>query len=264
MMKNRCVCLLTDFGIDDTYVAEMKAIMLRINRQLNFVDLTHNIAQADVQKAAFVLSCAYRFFPVKTIFLIVVDPGVATQRKALAVKIKDYYFICPDNGILSYVIEREKNFTAFNINNPRYFNPQLSKTFHGRDLFSPVAAYLSKGIPLYKFGSKIKRIVRLELIQVKIKGSKIIGQIVYNDHFGNLITNISFDVFKKVNPDQKKYQVLISNKKIPILDAYAQVKPNQLLAIFGSRGYLEIAVNCRSAYKRLKIKRKMKCTLQKV
>lgn len=229
------ITLLTDFGLEDNFVGVMKGVILGINPDVSIVDITHNVRQHNIMEAAFLLKGSYRFFPKGTIHLVVVDPGVGSHRKAIIVKTRDYYFIGPDNGVLSLALEGQRVERVINITNEKYFLKPVSNTFHGRDVFTPVASYLSKDIPLERFGEEIRGYKKLDI--PKFKSGK--GQVIYIDRFGNLITNIPKGMSGKI-----QFKGISIDK---ISSSYAEVRIGKPLAIFGSFGYLEIGVNQRSA-----------------
>lgn len=227
------ITLLTDFGLEDNFVGVMKGVILGINPVARIVDITHNVRPQDIMSAAFLLKGSYRFFPKGTIHLVVVDPGVGSKRKAIIVKTMDYYFVGPDNGVLSIALsEIEK---IINITNEKYFLKSVSNTFHGRDVFAPVAGYLSKGVQLERFGREVREYKKLDI--PKVKAGK--GQIIYIDRFGNLVTNIPKGVSGKI-----QFKGISIDK---ISSSYAEVEIGMPLAIFGSFGNLEISIREGSA-----------------
>lgn len=184
--------LLTDFGYRDPWVGMMKGVMLGINPSLRLVDLTHEIAPQCVREAATVLSVAYRSFPAGTIFLVVVDPGVGGARRALVAETTHYTFIAPDNGVLGPILDELQVCRVVHATNDVYFRPQISRTFHGRDVFAPVAAWLSRGVDVEALGSTIDDYARLELPCPRALASgTLAGEVIYQDRFGNLITDLS-------------------------------------------------------------------------
>ncbi|MCM8784570.1 MAG: SAM-dependent chlorinase/fluorinase [Candidatus Omnitrophica bacterium] len=255
------IVLLTDFGFRDEYVGIVKGVILKINPQAQILDLTHEIPPQDVAWTAYCLASAYKFFSKETIFLCVVDPGVGTKRKIIIVKTKDYFFVAPDNGILTRVLEKDNPEKIIAVRNKKFFLPEISSTFHGRDIMAPVAAYLSRGVALSEFGPEIKMIKKIALPEVIIKDKCISGEIIHIDHFGNLITNIDKNFFAQVIK-KNKFFIKIKDKKIfRINTSYSQSKKGELLAIWGSRNLLEIAVSQGSAVKELRIKKGEQVTI---
>jgi S-adenosyl-L-methionine hydrolase (adenosine-forming) len=257
------VTLTTDFGPDDAYVAAMKGAILSTNPSACIVDISHSISPQGILQAAFVLNMVYRYFPPQTIHLAVVDPGVGSQRRGIILKTPDAYFVAPDNGILSYVLddlyllknapsprsyEEEKitikgEFEAISITDPRFWHHPVSSTFHGRDIFAPVAASLSLGISIYELGEKISDLNVLPLPRPHIDDQgRVTGQVIYMDHFGNLVTNI-----KRGNLPRERIAIEIADHAIHELSNYYS-QGEGLLALLGSSGYLEISLKDGNAH----------------
>lgn len=186
------VAWLTDFGLADGYVGVMKGVVLKIAPASQLVDITHEIGPQNVFAGAWVLATSYRYFPPGTIFVCVVDPGVGSVRRAVAIHAGDWFFVGPDNGLFSYILNEQTIHAAVLLSNPAYHLSQVSLTFHGRDVFSPVAGHLARGVPLTEIGAMIDSttLVRLNLESPQRQGDHIFAHIVHIDHFGNLITNI--------------------------------------------------------------------------
>jgi len=253
------ITLTTDFGLNDAYVASMKGVILSQNPKVQIVDICHNINPQGISQAAFLLDTVYSFFPNKTIHVVVVDPGVGTERQAIILRTPAADFVAPDNGVLSYVIERfceektdeegvtraklNREVEAVAITSERFLRRPVSNTFHGRDVFAPAAAALSLGFPPVQFG---QRLASLELIPssrpAKRPGGSLVGHIVYIDGFGNLIA----DIKREDLPKSESLTFSIGNHTVKGLrKTYA--KASGLLAIIGSSGRLEIALNGGSA-----------------
>jgi S-adenosylmethionine hydrolase len=252
MSQTSIIALLTDFGTDDHYVGVMKGVILKVNPRVMLIDISHGIRAQDILQGAFTLRNSYRYFPPRTVFLVVVDPGVGSHRKAIIARTRRYTFVAPDNGILSPALAQEPSADVYSIEKDRYFLKPVSGTFHGRDIFAPVAAHLSKGLPPVRFGRRQRSYIKLRLpcAQVDNKTKTIRGQVVGVDHFGNLVTNIESFHFKMF-----KGQFAVKIKNTPIgglTDAYAAVPKGRWLAIIGSSGCLEISVNQGSAARKLK------------
>lgn len=246
--KNKIITLLTDFGYDDPFVGQMKGVILRINSNVEIVDITHGIQPQAVEDAAFVLWQSFKYFPKGTIHITVVDPGVGSQRKALIVKSQGHYFLAPDNGVLSYVIK--KPFLCVSIENPKYILQKDSPTFQGRDLFAPAAAWLSKGVSIKEFGKPIKQPILLELSNPVFLDDRILGQIVYIDRFGNAITNIK--------PEGRKIkEIRVQDMIFPMVNFYAQ-SPDKPAALINSEGFIEIFIYKGNAVKSLGLEKKQK------
>lgn len=259
---NSVITLTTDFGADDAYVAVMKGVILSTNPEVNIVDITHSVEPQNVYQAAFILGYTYRYFPKKTVHVAIVDPGVGSERRGVILKTPSALFVAPDNGILSYVIDElsstedltvqysqdqdlvtlGKGFEAVAITEPRFWRHPVSTTFHGRDIFAPVAAALSLDISPYECGEKITSLHVFPIPKplVDYQGN-LTGTVLYVDHFGNLITNI-----KKSDLPDKDILIEAAGRLIQgITNYYAEGE--ELMTIIGSSGYLEISLKNGSA-----------------
>lgn len=245
-MAERFIVLLTDFGLKDHYVGVMKGVIAGICPEARVIDLTHEIPPQDVRAGAFVLGVSYRYFPEGSVFVGVVDPGVGTARRGLLLQAGSYYFVGPDNGLFSWVVKKEGCRQAVELTNRRYFRPEISRTFHGRDIFAPVAAHFACGVPLREFGPEIQKLVMLPWPEVKKEGTILKGAVIYVDRFGNLITNITEDMLRL--PVKR---ILYQGVEVPFLETYGLAAPGEPLALIGSEGFLEIAVAGGSAARRL-------------
>jgi S-adenosylmethionine hydrolase len=252
------ISILSDFGTDDEYVGVMKGVMLSICPAVSIVDITHQIAPQDVHQAAYLIPSYYHFFPEGTVHIVVVDPGVGSQRSILALSHREHFFIAPDNGVLTLLLNAEKSDTIIRVDNSDYFLEPLSSTFHGRDIFAAVGAHLSCGTKLDALGARtdVKDIVRIKDLNCRIsQAGQLIGKIVSIDHFGNLITNIdssSLATFCQTSV-LKQPQIHIGAFVISGLSGtYSDAAPTAPLALIGSRNYLEIAVNGGNAKEHLK------------
>ena len=245
------ITLLTDFGYKDNFVGVVKGIILGINSRAHIIDLCHEVEPQDIVGAAFALKTAYKYFPKNTIHLVIIDPGVGSERLPILVKTKKYYFIGPDNGVLSLALEEEEVEGIIYLDNYEFHLRPVSNTFHARDIFAPVAAHISKGISYQLFGKAVKSYKKINLPTPKINPQSISGEVIYIDRFGNLVTNIGQDFKDRI----KEPRIRIKHKTIKgIKTSYVQVKPKMLLVIWGSTGFLEIATNLGSAKDRLKAK----------
>lgn len=231
------IALLTDFGTKDYFVGAMKGAILFINENVHIVDITHEIEPQNIKSAGFNLRACYRDFLVGTIFIAVVDPGVGSERRAILVETGDYYFIAPDNGLLSFVFNESTDFRVFELTNKQFFAKEVSATFHGRDLFAPVAAHLSQGVNPCEFGREITDFVRFEENRPrKISVDEIEAEIIAIDRFGNLITNL------KREDLPERFALEIGGTRIEeIRGFFAEGEPREVFMIFGSAGFLEIA-----------------------
>jgi S-adenosylmethionine hydrolase len=240
----RAITLLTDFGTADYFVGAMKGVILSINPQAVVVDITHEIPAQDVAAGAFTLLAAYDTFPAGTIHVAVVDPGVGSARRPIVVSASSHLFVGPDNGIFTYLYERETSFSAFHITATEYFRHPVSTTFHGRDIFAPVAAALSNGVDPAALGPRISDPVRLFTSNQ--------SRIIHIDRFGNLITNITRDQFAP------GMQLSVNGRVISAFRNYFGEEvgdADEPFAIWGSAGFLEIAVNGGSAASSLGVER---------
>ncbi len=253
-MKNPCcIALLTDFSLHDAYVAAMKGVMLDIVPHAQIIDITHGIEPQNVHQAAFNLLTCYNYFPSKTIFCCVVDPGVGTQRKAIALKTianegKQYIFVAPDNGLLTLILQREK-LQAISLDNPDYHLNKVSNTFHGRDIFAPASAYLAKGVPFEDIGFAVRvdELVQLDWARANKQNNKWHAQIIYIDHFGNLVSNM---LGSNLTPPLESWQLNILDTSIKgIKKSFASVEVGGAVAYVGSSGFVEIAIRQGNAQK---------------
>ncbi len=245
------ITLLTDFGLNNWFVGTMKGVIKNINPDAEIIDISHNVNNFNVCEAAFTLRNSYIYFPVNTVHTVVVDPGVGSKRNALLVKTEKYFFVAPDNGVLSYCLDCEEIEKIIRIENSKYFLIPESSTFHGRDIFAPVSAYLSSGVDPDEFGPEIKSYKKLKKsVPRKISEREIIGHIIHIDQFGNLITDVPESYLNELFALQKTnyFKILIRDYEIrKIAKNYSEGKGSELIALVGSSGYLEIAVNQGSA-----------------
>jgi len=247
------ITLLTDFGTADYFVGAVKGAILSVNPRAVIADITHEIPPQDIEAGAFTLLAAYKTFPAGTIHMAVVDPGVGSTRRPLVVSANEQFFVGPDNGIFSYICDRESSHRTFHITAEKYFRPAPGSTFHGRDIFAPVAAALSNGVKPEELGREIDDEVRLDSLDPLIKNDgKVKARIIHIDRFGNCITNITRDLFQ----EWENARLLINGKKIrEFRNFYGEASRIAPFAIWGSAGFLEISVNGGSAAKILRVKR---------
>jgi S-adenosylmethionine hydrolase len=254
-MKQTFITLLTDFGTKDHYVASMKGVILRINPQCTLIDITHHVRPQDIREGAFVLSNACAFFPKGTIHLAVVDPGVGSRRNPVLIQTDRYFFVGPDNGLFTLALKRERVKKVVALKNSKFFLSRISTTFHGRDLFAPVAAYLSLGVRPGEFGNELDSWVELDLKQPQAKRGELLGEILHIDDFGNLISNIDEEQLSDWVGGHS-FVSRVGGKTIKGLKkGYWEGKPNGPMALIGSGGFLEISVRESSAQKLLKVKK---------
>lgn len=239
------ISIISDFG--SLYPAQMKAVILGINPDAVLVDITHDIPPQNIKAGAFALMCSVPYFSEGTIHLAVVDPGVGTARRGIVVKSGGHLFVGPDNGLLiPAAYKLSDNLEIREITNNRLFL-NVSPTFHGRDIFAPIAAHLSNGMALSEVGNDVSDFVELDMSTPLIENENVVGAVIYVDDFGNIITNIPGELFMEI----VNYGDLldIAGRKIPLEHTYSNVGIGEGLAIIGSHGYLEIAVNSGSASK---------------
>ncbi|MEZ6045875.1 MAG: SAM-dependent chlorinase/fluorinase [Planctomycetaceae bacterium] len=254
------ITLTTDFGTADSYVAQMKGILLGIQPQARLVDVTHEIPPQDVLRAALMLPELIEAFPKGTYHLIVVDPGVGTSRKILAAEINDQRFIAPDNGLLDPLLKRYPKSTLYELTNSKYWRESVCSTFHGRDIMAPAIANWSRGVSLQDLGSELNSIVELDLPQPQVTDSQVIGTILYVDHFGNLVSNIRREHLKSF--EKRTADPLIRLERdgsLRFIDSgisqtYADPLPGHGLILWGSSGYLEVALHGGDAARKMKSK----------
>lgn len=255
------IALLTDFGTIDTYVGVMKGVMLDIAPEVQLVDLTHAVQPQNIRQAAFALLNAYRYFPTGTIFLVVVDPGVGSVRRPIAVQSGGFTFVAPDNGVLSYVLREldSPRQQAVELTSPLRRLSGTSSTFHGRDIFAPAAAHLAAGLMLHGLGEEVEALVTLPPPVLSVESSLVTGEVLHIDHFGSLVTSIG--VLRWVEPSVLALKprfneaepltfradnavVSIGGQQLEqIRHTYAEADPGRPLVLVGSSGYLELAVN---------------------
>jgi S-adenosylmethionine hydrolase len=244
--RMRFITLTTDFGLQDWFVGAMKGVIAGIAPEARVIDLAHEIPPGSIVAGAFALASAARFFPKGTVHLAVVDPGVGSDRKAIAVQTDDYFFVGPDNGVLSLALARQRVKIARVLENKKYFLKPLSRTFHGRDVFAPAAAHLSRGEPIHKLGPALLDPQATLSLGPKFSAGGIEGEVIYIDRFGNAITNLPAELGE--NSSLECCAVFGKRRKIvPIKEFYGAVPRGSPVAVFGSTGFLEIAVNRGSA-----------------
>jgi hypothetical protein len=249
-VKRRVITLMSDFGLEDAYVAQMKGVILQINPQASIIDLCHTIPAQDVRHGAIMIGDSYKYFPVGTIHVCVIDPSVGTARRILCLVSESGIFLSPDNGLLEIVLRNERRKKIFSAENARYFRDYVSATFHGRDIFAPVAAHLSLGLKPRLLGPQVREVVRLKIPEPLFRKGVLRGEVLYSDRFGNLITNITRSVFSSHfgAKEAKSVKVRVRNHLVgAITMTYSDAKPNEVVALFGSSERLEIAARERSA-----------------
>jgi S-adenosylmethionine hydrolase len=254
-MKRPIVTLLTDFSTKDHYVASMKGVILNINPNCLLIDITHHIKPHDVIEGAFILANAYSYFPKGTIHLSVVDPGVGGVRKPILLATQNFFFVGPDNGLFTLVAQRDRVRKVIVLTEQKYFLPKVSMTFHGRDIFAPVAAHLSLGVKQNAFGDEIDSLEKFSFEKPITKNGKLIGGILHIDSFGNLVSNIDEEKFFRFIQD-RPYIIRVGRKIIHGLKrGYWKGRRGEPIALIGSGGFLEISIREGNAQKVLKVKK---------
>ncbi len=257
MRRARVITLLTDFGYQDAYVGIMKGVIASINPLASVIDICHNTPPGDILNGAYLLYTSYKYFPKGTIHVAVIDPGVGSARGILCVQTQDYLFLAPDNGLLSFIARKERLKRIIQVTNGDYFLPAPGCTFHGRDIFAPVAAHVSLGIQPQQLGTRTDRLHYLEIpVPVWKEGKKVEGQIISVDRFGNLITNITREHIAGLKTDMHEIETTIGRRKITGLsNTYTDVPAGKPLLLFGSVDFLEISVNQGNAQKYFHVKK---------
>lgn len=263
-MARPIITLTTDYGASDHFVGAMKGVILNINPEAEIIDITHSVAAYDVLDAAITVNQASRFFPHRTIHIVVVDPGVGTARRPLLVSAGTQYYVAPDNGVLSLVYEREKeSLTVRHITADHYFVRPVSNTFHGRDIFAPVGAALSKTWQTSSFGDEIEDFTRMTMPRPKVNGNVVKGVVLRVDRFGNLVTNLTPEDVPSVSPEKGTVKALVGNKEVgKVVRTFAEGPQGEAVALIGSSGFLEFAVNKGDAAKALNAHRGAEVTVE--
>jgi S-adenosylmethionine hydrolase len=253
------ITLTTDFGEADYYVPAMKGAIYSINPNADVVDITHQIPPHDIYAAAFQLLCCYQDFPKMSIHLVVVDPGVGSRRRPIMVMTDDYNFVGPDNGVFSYVYQRERVNRIVHFTTEHYFRTPVSSTFHGRDVFGPCAAYVSKLVDWKMMGEEVEDPVRFNTpTPSKMPDGRIKGTVLHVDRFGNVITNITSAELAELNEGRAEGGVRVrigKHQAERVLDHFEEANTNELFAYLGSAGFLELAVPRQSAARLIEARR---------
>ena len=250
MALSSIITLTSDFGLIDHFVGVMKGVILRIFPEAHIVDINHSVQAFDVLDGALAISQAYSYFPDGTVHLVVVDPGVGTARRPILATTERHHFIAPDNGVLSLVYDREERLSVRHVTSEHYFLPDRSSTFDGRDIFSPVAANLAKGVHPRNFGEEISDFVRFAAPRPKpIDEHTLRGVVLKVDRFGNLITNIAPEDAPLFGTNPPAFKIVVGGKGqiSRVCASYAEGGPGEVVGILGSMGFLELAANRGSA-----------------
>ena len=257
------ITLLTDFGSADYFVGAMKGVILSINPGATIVDITHEIPPQDIETGAFNLLSCYRQFPAGTIHVAVVDPGVGSDRRAIVIECADQLFVGPDNGLFSWICEREKNWTATQITNHKFFRKPVSNTFHGRDIFAPVAAALSAGHQPHEFGPPITDLAKLPSLETATPNENTVdGRIIHVDRFGNCVTNFTRETLASRGAAMS-WRIILNDHEIDSFRSFfADSSFDEVFAIVGSAGFIELCVRNGSAAELLNIQRGQRVQLR--
>jgi len=250
MAHRPIVTLTTDFGLNDHFVGTLKGVILNIAPDAQIVDICHSVQAFDILDGALALAQSYAYFPPRTVHLVVVDPGVGSARRPIIATSEMHNFVAPDNGVLSLMYAREQRLSVRHITGEHYFLQPVSQTFHGRDIFAPVAGYLAKGVDQEKFGEEVTDYVRFNAPRPKpAEANSLRGVVLRVDRFGNLITNFTpQDVPSLLQADVAPFKIVVGKREVTAMrTSYSEGTPGELFAIIGSMGYLEIAANRGSA-----------------
>ena len=256
-MARPVITLTTDFGLRDPYVASMKGVILSICPEARVVDISHEVPKFDVRAGALIMAQAAPWFPAGTVHVGVVDPGVGTARRAIVVVSEHYVFVGPDNGLLMLAAKRDGLRTVYAIENEELMLDKISRTFHGRDIFAPVAARIASGLEPSEVGPEVGDYVMPSFAEPRIEGPRALGEVMYIDGFGNIITNISEEFLAKLGLGDGSYlRIRIGDEdlELRLCSAYGEAGPGELLAIVDSWGMLEIAINLGNAARELGVK----------
>jgi S-adenosyl-L-methionine hydrolase (adenosine-forming) len=250
--------LLTDFGLTDPFVAEMKAAILSINENIQIVDLSHQVEKFDIAMGAFMLSRAARYFPTGTIHVAVVDPGVGSKRRGIAVETERAVFVGPDNGLMIHAAQAQKIRHVYELTNRSLMRNEISATFHGRDIFAPVAAHLASGTSPSECGPQVDEYIASPFPPTRIEGKYLISAIVHIDGFGNVTTNLSrelFDITETNFPSKILLYVGSRQFSVRFVRTFSDLRDGEVGALFDSHGFLELACREKSAASKLRVSR---------
>ena len=259
------ITLLTDYGRTDSYVAEVKGAILKINPEATIIDVSHDVGNYDISSGAFHMTRASPYFPEGTIHVGVVDPGVGSSRKGIIIKAKNMWFVGPDNGLMAPAADRIGFEQAWEITNLEMLPRKVSDVFDGRDVFGPTGALLSKGVSPDRIGTKIDEIIRLPYYQPEIDEDVIYGNVIHIDGFGNTVTNITYETLESAGIDSEAlFKLTVDDKKytVPYVRRFSAVEKGELLVLIAGGGYLEISVNQGNAGKLLGLSEGTKIKLQ--
>lgn len=244
MAKARIITLLTDFGTVDPYVAQMKGVLLGMCPAAHIVDITHHVEAHDVVGGAFRLAEAVPYFPPGTVHVAVVDPGVGTERPILAAGLGGHYVVLPDNGLITFLTRRLPLEELVQVRNQRFLPQDPSRTFHGRDIFAPLAGWIANGLGLARLGPRPQTYTLLEIPEPQQQDGALVGQVIYVDHFGNLVSNVSQAHVDRAGLSLERVHVTCGRHEIgPVRGTYGNAEEGRLLTLVNSMGFVEVAVN---------------------
>lgn len=246
------IALLTDFGTSDWFTGETKGVLYGIAPNINIVDITHQIAPGDIRSGAFALKVSYKSFPAQTIFCVPIDPDTSGSCTAIAIQSDRFTFVGPDNGVLSWAVEDEHILSIVKLTDIRFFRNPFSMTFRGRDIFAPVAAHLSEGVPIQAMGPILTGYKHLPVPVPHVTGSTVSGEILYIDRFGNIITNITKELL--LQGTSFKFHSSEISKVLPLASTYDSVEQGRGMIYAGSTGFIEIGIHNGNAAKEFRIK----------
>lgn len=247
----RIITLTTDFGEGSPYVAEMKGVILSINPDVTLVDISHSVPPQDVTRGALVLEQATSAFPTDTVHIAVIDPGVGSSRRILLARTDQHFIIAPDNGLIDLVVRPVPSPLLIALENPSFWREEVSRTFHGRDVMAPVAAHLSRGVPMEQFGPQVSDYIRLDWARPTVEGRSLCGVVLAVDSFGNLITNVSVQILRTIPETADPKISLRDDITARWVSTYSEAAPGDCVGLMGSSGRLEVAVVNGNAARRL-------------
>lgn len=260
----KIITLTSDFGLKDPYVAEMKAVILGILPNCSIVDISHLVEKYSVREGAFLLASAVPYFPEGTIHIAVVDPGVGTRRRPIVIETTQGYLVGPDNGVLVLAAESLGIKNVHEITSRQFMLSQVSETFHGRDVFAPAAAHLAKGLDIEELGRRVTEFVRPRFTIVDQGRDALVGEVLHIDHFGNIITNLLSKEVARFKDGMVRVELPGTALELSLSQTYADVKPQEPLALIGGHNCLEIALNQGSAAKKFSTKTGDRVTISRV
>lgn len=262
-MTRPIITLTTDYGTNDHFVGAMKGVILSINPEVNIVDITHGILAHDILDGALTIGQAFKYFPPRTVHVVVVDPGVGTPRRPILVASDQHYFVAPDNGVLSSIYDQTQALYGWHITSEHYFRNPVSNTFHGRDIFAPVAAWLTKSWQSSAFGDPVTDFVRFSIPKPKVNGNSLKGIVLRVDNFGNLVTNVKVEDAPVLVAPEGKFTIRVGNSQVSkLVPTFAQGAPGETVGLIGSSGFLEISINKGNAARTLGVTRGAEVTIE--